>query len=264
MQAVIFDLDDTLILDEAATRAAFAEAAKRAGIHGADIRDYQAATQRLAAELWKSSVHHEFCERIGINDAECLWGEFGNQTAELRALGAWARKFRMEVFDRALREQVIENVDAAAEIARVFSTTRIKEGRLLPDTLETLARLQPKYRLGMLTNGAPDLQRDKVQRAALESFFQAIVVSGDHPVGKPDPAIFHYILQLLGTTPQQAVMVGNSMTRDIQGARAAGICAVWLHIPGAEEPADCEPDYTITSLFELPSLLESLDTLPAT
>jgi putative hydrolase of the HAD superfamily len=259
LRAVIFDLDDTLILDEAATRAAFAEAAKKAGNHGADIREYHATTQRLAAELWKSSEHHEFCERIGINDAECLWGEFGNQTPELRALGSWAHKFRLEVFDRALREQGIDNAEAAAEAAKCFVSTRIKESRLLPDALETLARLQPGYRLGMLTNGAPDLQRDKIQRAALESFFHTIVVSGDHPVGKPDPAIFHHLLRKLEVKPQEALMVGNSVARDVQGAKNAGIPAVWLHIPGAEEPANCEPDFTINSLGDLPALLEKLE-----
>jgi putative hydrolase of the HAD superfamily len=258
LQAIIFDLDDTLILDEVATLAAFDAAAERAGKHGADSQQFLVTAKKLAASLWKDSEHYEFCEAIGINDAECLWGEFGSQSEELRNLGSWARKFRLEVFDRALREQGIENAEAAAEIAHVFATTRIKEGRLLPDALETLARLQSKYRLGLLTNGAPDLQQDKVQRAALESFFDAIVISGNHPVGKPDPSIFHHLLQQLNASPADALMVGNSLARDVQGARAAGIRSVWLHIPGSEEHADCTPDFTIKSLSELPELIEGL------
>lgn len=258
LRAVIFDLDDTLLLDEAATRAAFAAAAKHASRFGADIREYLAATQRLAAELWKASEHHAFCDCIGINDAECLWGEFGNQNEALRTLGSWARKYRLEVFDRALREQEIENAEAATEISHTFTNTRIKEGRLLPDALETLARLQGRFKMGMLTNGAPDLQRDKIQRAALESFFDVIVVSGEHPVGKPDPAIFHHLLDQLSVKPREAVMVGNSLTRDIQGGIAAGLHTVWLHIPGAEEPADCLPGHTIHNLSELPAILDAI------
>lgn len=258
LRAVLFDLDDTLILDESATRDAFAAAAHRATRFGAAEKKFLADSCRLADTLWRQSPHHAFCERIGINDAECLWGDFGVQTEELRSLGSWARHYRIEVFDRALREQFIENTEAAREISHHFGRVRRQATRLMPDALETLARLQTRYALGLLTNGAPDLQREKLHEAGLEAFFSEIVVSGEFPVGKPDARVFHELLARLEVAPAEAVMVGNSLARDVQGARAAGVCAIWFQVPGAEEPADITPDHTISSLASLPELLERI------
>ena len=260
IRAVLFDLDDTIILDEAATRAAFESTAQRATRFGAEKKTFLAASLRLALSLWKESEHYEFCQRIGINDAECLWGEFGMETSELRALGSWSRRYRLEVFDMALREQFIENPEAAQELAHHFSTVRRKEQKFMPDALETLARLKKEYLLGLLTNGAPVLQQEKIKSSSLELFFEAIVVSGDHPVGKPDPQIFAYLLDQLQVQASEAIMVGNSQQRDIAGAHAAGIISIWFQVPGAEEPADCHPDFTIQSLAELPPLLKKIQT----
>jgi FMN phosphatase YigB (HAD superfamily) len=51
-------------------------------------------------------------------------------------------------------------------------------------------------------------------------------------------------------------MVGNSLERDIAGARNAGMISVWLKVPGSEEHAAVEPDFTISGLAELPALLK--------
>jgi putative hydrolase of the HAD superfamily len=258
VSAVLFDLDDTLLVDEAATRLALAETAKRATHFGAAEKEYLADAMQLADALWRSSEFYSFCDRIGINDAECLWGEFG-QEGEWKALNKWAQTFRLDVFDQALRRQLIENAEAPQELASVFARTRIREMRLMPDALEVLARLQKKYRLGLLTNGAPALQQSKVDQAGLRNFFGTIMVSGEENVGKPEPEIFARLLRQLDVPAAEAVMVGNSKTRDVAGALAAGLRSVWLQVPGAEEPADVEPDYTITSLSELPALLEEMD-----
>jgi phosphoserine phosphatase len=131
--------------------------------------------------------------------------------------------------------------------------------RLMPDARETLTRLSPKYALGMLTNGAPDLQREKIAASGLEGLFKEVVISGIYGIGKPRPEIFLHLTDRLGTAPGETVMVGNSLERDIAGARNAGITSIWLKIAGSEEHADVEPDFSITGLAELPPLLERLD-----
>jgi putative hydrolase of the HAD superfamily len=126
----------------------------------------------------------------------------------------------------------------------------------MPDAIETLARLKPSFKIGLLTNGTPDLQRGKLADSGLAPFFDAVAVSGECGIGKPKPGIFSLLLRELGTEPEAAVMVGNSLARDIAGARAAGIgCTVWLRVPGSEEFADVTPDHTIDALHELPPLL---------
>jgi phosphoserine phosphatase len=129
----------------------------------------------------------------------------------------------------------------------------------MPDARETMTRLSSRYALGLLTNGAPDLQREKIVASGLESLFKEIVISGIYGIGKPCPEIFLHLTDRLGVAPGEAVMVGNSLERDISGARNAGITSIWLKVSGSEEPDAVEADFSITGLAELPPLLERID-----
>ncbi len=258
-QALLFDLDDTLIVDEAVSAAAFDATAKHAFTTlGADrerfIRDARAHAKRLHA----ASPVYPYCRRIGISAFECLWGKFLGDTADLTALREWAHAYRVEVFAAALRSQELEADEHADELAETFSTQRRRLQRLMPDAREVLTRLAKTHRLGLLTNGAPDLQREKLLNSGLEPLFNAVAVSGEHDIGKPDPAIFHRLLAELGADSASAVMVGNSLERDILGARNAGIPSIWIKVAGSEEPAEVQPDHTILGLAEIPALLERI------
>jgi putative hydrolase of the HAD superfamily len=111
-------------------------------------------------------------------------------------------------------------------------------------------------RVGLLTNGAPDLQREKIETSGLGMFFDAAVVSGEIGTGKPAPEIFHHLLEQLGVAPGEALMVGNSLSRDIIGGKRAGLRTCWLALEGEDEPVGLvEPDYIIHSLGELPAIV---------
>ena len=58
------------------------------------------------------------------------------------------------------------------------------------------------------------------------------MVSGDLGVAKPDAAAFHHALDLLGARPEDATMIGDSLERDVEGALAAGLRAVWINRHG--------------------------------
>ncbi len=113
--------------------------------------------------------------------------------------------------------------------------------------------------LGLLTNGAPDLQREKIAASGLGSFFQAVAVSGEYDIGKPEPEIFPPPGGGVGRrTPRDNDGRATALERDIAGAKNAGMTAVWLKVAGSEEHAPVEPDFTITGLAELIALLEKL------
>jgi putative hydrolase of the HAD superfamily len=259
LRAVLIDLDDTLIVDEAVSREAFEAVGRYArDKHGAEAERFARDAADQAKALWQSGPCYEFCRALGISAFECLWGRFEGE-GELAKLRKWALAFREQVFDYALRQQMIESADGSRDLAEAFSRDRRLLQRLMPDALETMTRLSARYALGLLTNGAPDLQREKIAASGLESLFKEIVISGVYGLGKPRPEIFLHLTDRLGVSPREAVMVGNSLERDIDGARNAGILAIWLKVSGSEEPATVEPEFEINGLAELPALLERID-----
>lgn len=260
VKSVLFDLDDTLVVDEAVSHEALVETAERARQrHGAEPERFLRDSSRHAKALWLAGPSHPYCKAIGISAYECLWGKFEGESDDLRQLREWSRTFRDQVFDSALRDQMIESPEGSHDLSEAFAAARRRLQRLMPDAREVLARLGAEYSLGMLTNGAPDLQREKIAASGLGGFFKAVAVSGEHGIGKPRPDIFHRLTGELGIEPAQAVMVGNSLERDIAGARNAGIVSVWIKVSGSEEHAAVEPDFTITALIELPAILKKLE-----
>jgi putative hydrolase of the HAD superfamily len=257
LKAVFFDLDDTLVVDEAVSREALRATAEHAHArHGANADAFVRDATRQAKTLWQTGPCHAFCRAIGISAFECLWGKFEGDTEDLTRLREWALTYREQVFDAALRDQMIESAEGAHDLAAVFGRERRRLQRLMPDARETLTRLASHYKIALLTNGAPDLQREKIAASGLGSFFSAIAVSGEHGIGKPRAEIFHRLAAEVGVTPDEAIMVGNSLERDIAGAHNAGIASVWIKVPGSEEHHPVEPHHTITGLAELPALLE--------
>ena len=253
VQAILFDLDDTLIVDEAISKSAMEQtAALAAKLHGTEVPRFLADAKRLSQALWRDNPCLAYCNETGVTAEECLWGNFDSPGIE--TLRAWSMGFRRSLFDALLREQGLPDDDGS--LAKEFASARRKLQRLMPDAKETLARLKPFFKIGLLTNGAPDLQRGKLADSGLAQFFDAVAVSGEHMVGKPNPEIFHILLRELGTAPDAAAMVGNSLARDIAGAQAAGHGrTVWIRVPGSEEFADVTPDHTIDALHELPPIL---------
>lgn len=259
IRALLFDLDDTLVVDEAVSREALESTAELAGAtHGADTKRFHRVAAGEARRLWAEGPSYPYCRAIGISAFECLWGIFAGDSPELTQLREWAHPFRRQVFEAALREQLLDHSDGDEELAEHFSKTRRKLQRLLPDALEVLVRLKSSHKLGLLTNGAPDLQREKLAASGLGLHFDAVAVSGEHGIGKPRPEIFQILLDQLGVETRDAVMIGNSLERDIAGARNAGIVPIWIQIAGAEEHADVSPAATITGLAQLPDVLAKL------
>ena len=82
----------------------------------------------------------------------------------------------------------------------------------------------------------------------------AIVDSGAVGIAKPDPAIFHHALELVGATPERAIHVGDAYQYDVRGARAAGVRPVLVDPLDIRTDADCE---RVRSLVEVVDLIRS-------
>jgi putative hydrolase of the HAD superfamily len=260
IRAVLFDLDETLVVEERAAVGAFAATAAFAvtadgTVDGARLA---LAARARARELWHSSPTHAYCVRIGISSWEGLWCRFEGDGPETAALREWAPVYRREAWRRALADQRIDDPDLAADLGERFARERRRRHETFADAEAALAELGARHRLALVTNGAACLQREKLEASGLGRHFDAVVVSAELGVGKPEPEIFEAALDRLGAAPGEAAMVGDTIDRDIAGATAAGLAAIWLNRAGRPAPPEAAPPVEIRGLSELPAAVERL------
>lgn len=255
--AVLLDLDECLIADDAATDAALvATAAGVCARLGLDPIALARAVRARGSELWRAAPTYAYCDAIGISSAEGLWGDFGGEDPNLRTIAARVAIYRREAWAGGLAALDVADDDLAASLAAAFPEQRLARVAPFPEVDATLRRLAGTRRLAIVTNGAPRLQRAKIVQARLDERVSAIVVSGEIGVGKPDRRVFEAALDALGATPGDAVMVGDNLRRDVAGAQAMGIMAVWIDRLGLSlRPTDPRPDATIATLDQLEALI---------
>lgn len=150
----------------------------------------------------------------------------------------------------------LDDTLVAEESSAVASFAATARHVVYEDVEPALAELRESHALALVTNGAPCLQREKLAGSGLAHWFDAVVVSGDLGAGKPDPRVFEHALALLGQPPDP-VMVGDTVERDVDGALAAGLDAIWINRSGQPRPADRRELREIASLAELPAILRA-------
>ncbi|ELY57571.1 HAD family hydrolase [Natronolimnohabitans innermongolicus] len=124
----------------------------------------------------------------------------------------------------------------------------------LPGARNVLETLATENQLGLITNGEPGMQRAKLEATGLDAHFETVVYAGYDTAAKPSAEPFERALDALGSTPDRAVYVGNSLASDVAGARAAGMQSVWVpHGQDVPETPDPTPTYRLEGLAELSS-----------
>jgi len=131
------------------------------------------------------------------------------------------------------------------------------------DTIQVLEELRRRgYKIGLLTNSfLPMWMRDvELEAYDLIQYLDARLTAADVGYLKPHPYIYQRTLELLGTTPEKAVFVGDRPQNDIAGANDSGLISVLMNPPHLDRDLNgVVPDYTITTLTELLPILECLD-----
>ena len=227
-QAILIDLDDTILDDSGCVDAcwtdACSEVAPQAGV--------DAETLRLAIK----------------QHASWWWGDDDRM-----------RRGRLDL--RAATTEVVGEVmgqlgcDAALALylANRYRDLREERATLLDGAIETLEWLRHNdVRLGMMTNGAGPAQRSKIERFALASHFDYIVIEGEFGVGKPDVRVFETLLRELRATPATAWAIGDNLRADVYPAMEMGIHGIWVDPADRGVPVDWrEPDRTVRSISDL-------------
>lgn len=239
IEAVVFDLDDTLVDARGAWRASFAEAI-------APLHAHSPALQRLGEPPLIYDSHFRG------------YSESAHRSA---GSGEWEDRFTLEAFERLLAEHLGSDASSAAALCGAYREAIPRHQRLYPDALATLEAVGSRYPLGLVSNGPRGQQRAKVERMGLEGYFETVVISGEVGIRKPDPAIFRLALEALAVSAMGSVYVGDDPRHDVIGACDCGLAAIWvnrgdfsaevLSRDGKPPPRHVE----VRSLTEVPSAL---------
>ena len=226
IEFLLLDLDDTILDFHSAERIALSKTIRAFGLEPTD-----AILNR----------YHE------INKWHWEQLEKGKLTRSQLQEGRFARLFR---------ELGLE-VDAVA-CTRSYERNLSVGHYFLPGAEEAVKRLHEKYRLFLVSNGTAVVQQGRLTSAGLYPWFEKVFISQEVGFNKPDKKFFdRCFAQIPGFDPAKALMVGDSLTSDIQGGINAGLRTVWVN-PAHKSADKIRPDYEIEALSQLEALLEEL------
>jgi 2-haloalkanoic acid dehalogenase type II len=227
LEAVAFDLDNTLCYYTLSVEEVLREALRRAGIAPKVLGDVSDAATKYAQ----------------------LWGE-------VQATLESTDRIRLHIIERLLAERGSDDPACAARLSNAYGAVRDETGiRPFKGVAALLNDLKGHYGLGLLTNGPSDIQWEKIRSLGFARLFDAIVVAGDVEIYKPDSRAFEMLANRLAVRASATLFVGDSHELDIAGAHRAGMRTAWLRGDGAEPTEDPAPDIEITDVTSLREVL---------
>lgn len=137
---------------------------------------------------------------------------------------------------------------------------RQDDGHRFPHAKEVLTQLKNQFKLALISNVLPTTSAERIHELLMEAelidFFDVVLVSSEVGISKPEPRIFEIVLEELNVEPEEAVMVGNTISTDIFGGNRIGMKTVLLQPEQEYQRSEWEtPDYIIHSLNELLNIL---------
>lgn len=224
-EVIMFDLDDTLYDFGMTEKNAFQQLFVEYGLPNG-LQDYLSSYKAISKVLWDEL-------------------ENGITTLELLKIERFKRLFlehSLELDVEKVSDKYIENLG--------------REIHLIDGVEEMLTDLSG-CRFAVLTNGFQIAQHARVNGSPLNGKFEAIITSEEVGYQKPQSAIFEYAFKKLGITdPSSVLMVGDSLTSDIQGGNNFGIDTCWFNPQQKENRTSILPTYEIQDWKELKKIVQ--------
>lgn len=135
-----------------------------------------------------------------------------------------------------------------------FHVYREQQGKFFPGALETIQAFRDLgVKLALVTNGAAEPQRAKVEHFNLAPLFDHVQIEGEAGFGKPEEQAYLHAMQALGVQPHETWMVGDNLEWEVVAPQRLGIYAIWHDHLGEGLPPDSpiRPDRIIRSIAEL-------------
>ena len=225
---LLFDLDHTLLDFDAAEDVALSHLLKEEGVE--DIQAYKDYYVPMNRTLWKDLELKKITKQELVNTRFAkLFAHFG----------------------------IEKDGSYLAERYQFFIS---KQGQTFPgveDILKTL--IHQGYELYAATNGITFIQTGRLEQSGIKPYFKEIFISEQLHTQKPDAAFYEKIgARIPNFDKNHALMIGDSLTADIQGGNNAGIDTIWYNPHHMENKTQAQPTYEVDSYMALLELLDKL------
>lgn len=233
-RAMLIDMDDTILSAYGRPEIAWNTIANEFAAELAPLPPAQVATAVLA-----------FARNFWAN-AEPAWRMKLDEARRLSVKGGFAAL-------AAAGHRVLPD-ELAIRLADRFTAYREEEMFVFPGAHDAIDQLKALgIKLALVTNGAADTQRAKVERFELAHRFHHIQIEGEHGFGKPEERAYLHAMEALGVTAKDTWMIGDNLEWEVVTPQRLGIYAIWIDVHGDGLPAGStvRPDRIIRSLSEL-------------
>lgn len=224
-EIILFDADETLYDFKKSEREAFKNTMLKFNIN------------------YDENYHLEIYKEIN----SALWKEFEQRLVTQEVL----KIERFKRLSKALKIRFDEN-----EFANSYIENLADASFLYDNSLELIETLNKSFRLAIVTNGLTSVQNKRIRQSNIAKFFDAIVISEEILIAKPNPKIFEHTLKLMNFSDKSKVlMIGDSLSSDIQGGINFGIDTCWYNPNKIINETSIKPTYEISNFDELKLLL---------
>lgn len=196
-------------------------------------------------------------ERKGINDPDAFirtYIEINEKMWEEYSLGIISQTdLRYNRFRKTLLTFGVSSCELPVSIGNYYTKHCPQKTNLLPNSHETLAYLQERYSMHIITNGFKEVQHIKLQKSGLAPYFETVVTSEQAGAKKPSPFVFTYALSCANARPENAMMIGDDLETDIKGAIRCGLKGIHFCIDASKHQEGIH--LSVSDLIELKRLL---------
>ena len=225
---LLFDLDHTLLDFDAAEDVALSHLLKEEGVE--DIQAYKGYYVPMNKALWKNLEQKKISKQELVNTRfSRLFAHFGVEKD-------------------------------GAYLAERYQFFLSKQGQTFPGVEDLLKNLiHQGYELYAATNGITFIQTGRLEQSGIAPFFKEIFISEQLHTQKPDAAFYEKIgARIPNFNKNQTLMIGDSLSADIQGGNNAGIDTIWYNPHHLENKTQAQPTYVVDSYKALLELLDKL------
>lgn len=225
---LFIDLDDTIYDFSAASREAFME-----------------TYELLHYDRFFDSFNHYYSIYEPYNLE--LWHIYGEGKITKEELNKRRYSYPLEVV--GIKDQELADTFCREALGRIPTKNRLIDG-----AIELLEYLRPKYNMYILSNGFKELQSHKMRTAGIDKYFDALILSEDIGVNKPNRELYEYALEKTGSKLEESIMIGDMFETDIVGAANIGMKQIYFN-PKKKESHTFAPTYMVTELLQIKDIL---------